>query len=132
VAPEHVGWVSTLMTTLLEGAKLDRFVAAQHQRLHGGEEAEIRAALQWLTTAMHASTIFKAIVQEVYWYQEVARVNEVAETLACDRKSARIHLYKLANQGLLRDTPRGWQRTPLFATALKRLREEASEEDEIF
>jgi hypothetical protein len=132
VEPEHVEWVSTLMTTLLERAKLDRFVAERRQRLHGGEEAEIRAAVQWLTTAMHASTILKAIVQEVYWYQETARVSDVAEAVDCDRKSARTHLYNLAEHGLVRDTPRGWQRTPLFDAARKRLREEGAEEDELF
>jgi DNA primase len=131
VTPEHVDWVHSLMTTLLIRAKLDRFVAAHRQRLHGGEEAEIQAAVAWLTTAMHASKILKDIVQEVYWYQQVARVNEVAEAIDCDRKSARTHLYNLADHGLVRDTSRGWQRTPLFDAARKRLME-ATEEDEMF
>jgi hypothetical protein len=74
VAPEHVDWVSVLLETLLQRAKLDRWVAEHRQRLRGGEEQDIRSAVRWLTDEMRRSTVFKAIVQEIYWNRDTARV----------------------------------------------------------
>ncbi len=129
VEPEHVDWVCALMAALLERAKLDRWVAEHRQRLQGGEEQEIGASVRWLKDELDRSPVLRAIVREVYWFREAARVGEIAATLDCDRKSARTHLYSLAGKRLLSDTSRGWQRTALFAAVLKRLKDEEQTTD---